>query len=335
MCAERMKSGAPIGYVQRVIPHQKRYNIAWAQKTGWNNKAIKSPIIAQEGSIDPQNAVQQSSLGAILWTKKGTPMPVVNQVPQVNLQAIEEMNAAARDMDFTAAASEGALVGNAAASDSGIKLAEQQNAAVTPLNKWVHADGMSELEFARKVLYLIIEKIVSNPQRTMRIVGQQKFLQVFGPTIDPQTGKMIAPPIQPPTNDTAMYDVVVEDQSISDLNKQQSFNATMALHGQGILFEDDFMIKNAPIKNVDEALASNAKAQQDMIRMLMQKVQMLEQQLSQAVKMIPKNPGQGGSSKPSGGNQAANAQRGKAQPQTGPQSMIGGTAPGTLLGMGQ
>ena len=335
MCAERMKSGAPIGYVQRVIPHQKRYNIAWAQKTGWNNKAIKSPIIAQEGSIDPQNAVQQSSLGAILWTKKGTPMPVVNQVPQVNLQAIEEMNAAARDMDFTAAASEGALVGNAAASDSGIKLAEQQNAAVTPLNKWVHADGMSELEFARKVLYLIIEKIVSNPQRTARIVGQQKFLQVFGPTIDPQTGKMIAPPIQPPTNDTAMYDVVVEDQSISDLNKQQSFNATMALHGQGVLFEDDFMIKNAPIKNVDEALASNAKAQQDMIRMLMQKVQMLEQQLSQAVKMIPKNPGQGGSSKPSGGNQAANAQRGKAQPQTGPQSMIGGTAPGTLLGMGQ
>ena len=333
MCAERMKSGAPIGFVQRVIPHQKRFNVAWAQKVTFNNKAIKAPLIAQENSVDPQNALQQSSFGSILWVKKNAPMPTINQQPQVNLQAIEEMSSAARDMDFTAAASEGALVGNAAASDSGIKLAEQQNAAVTPLNKWVKADGKSEIEFARKCLYLIIEHIVSNPQRTARIVGQQKFMEVFGPTIDPQTGQMTAPPMQPPANDSASYDVVIQDQSISDLNKQQSFNAAMALHGQGVLFEDDFMIKTAPFKDPDEALASNAKAQQDMIRMLMQKLQMADQQIAQLQKMIPKGtPGNAPPAKNNGGNQAANAQRGKAQPQAGKQSMIGGTAPVLPLG---
>ena len=326
MCAERMKSGAPIGYIQRVIPHQKRYNIAWAQKIGWNNKAIKAPLIVEEGGVDPQNAIQQSSLGSILYIKKGKQLHSVNQVPQVNLQASEEMLSAARDMDFTAAASEGPLVGNAAASDSGIKLAEQQNATITPLNKWVKADSESELEFARKTLYLIIENICSNPQRVARILGPQKLMELMGPEIDPVSGQPIAPPLPPVTNDSAMYDVVIQDQSLSDLNKQQSFNAAMALHGQGILFEDDFMIKSAPFKDPDEALASNAKAQQDMIRMLMQKVQMLQTALGQVQKMVPKN---------NGGNQSANASRGKAQPQAGRQSMIGGTAPVLPLGAGQ
>lgn len=325
MCAERMKSGAPIGYIQRVIPHQKRYNIAWAQKIGWNNKAIKAPLIIDEGGIDPQNAIQQSSLGAIMYIKKGAQIHSVNQVPPVNLQASEEMASAARDMDFTAAASEGPLVGNAAASDSGIKLAEQQNATITPLNKWVKADSDSELEFARKCLYIIIEKICAVPQRMMQILGPQKLMELVGPVLDPQTGQMIAPPLPPITNDAASYDAVIQDQSLSDLNKQQSFNAAMALHGQGILFEDDFMIKSAPFKDPDMALESNKKAQQDMIRMLMQKVQMLTAALGQAQK-------QAGQTK--GGNQPANAARGKAQPQAGQRSMIGGTSPALPLGAG-
>lgn len=323
MCAERKKSGAPIGFIERVIPHQKRYNIAWAQKIGWNNKAIKAPLIIDEGGIDPQNAIQQSSLGAIMYIKKGATLHSVNQMPPVNLQASEEMASAAHDMDFTAAASEGPLIGNAAASDSGIKLAEQQNAAVTPLNKWVHADSESELEFARKCLYIIIEKICSVPQRMAQILGPQKLMELLGPVLDPQTGQPTAPPLGPITNDAASYDAVIQDQSVSDLNRQQGFNAAMALHGQGILFEDDFMIKSAPFKDPDMALESNKRAQSDMIRMLMQKVQMLTAALGQVQK-------QAGQTR--GGNQPANAARGKAQPQAGQRSMLGGTAPVLPLG---
>ena len=314
MMATRKKSGQPMGLVEQIIPHQKRYNIAWSQKTAWNNKSIKSPLIMEEGSIDPQNAIQQSSLGAILVVKKNTQhWPTVNQQPQVDLQAIEEMNAAQKDMDFTAAASEAPLVGGAQPGSSGLKLSMQQNAAITPLNKWVTADRESQLEFYRKVLHLAIQYLP--PERWKRIVGDQMWAESMT-IIDPQTGQPVGEKSFAP--DTVQYDVTIEDQSTSDFQKQQNFNAVMAMHGSGVLFTDQGIINQAPVKNVDALLADNQQARNDLIKMLLQKVQMLETQLGFFQKVAQKATQQ---------NQTKNAQRGKAQPQAGQNMMLGGMSP--------
>ena len=97
----------------------------------------------------------------------------------------------------------------------------------------------------------------------------------------------------------------------------------MALRGDGVLFTDEAMIRNAPVKDVESLIADNEKARQDVLRMLMQQNAMLQAQVGQMEKMIPKDPAKQ--------NQAANASKGKSAPQTR-QTMPGGTSPQTVLG---
>lgn len=303
MCAEWTKSGRPIGFIEKVKDHQKRINIAWAQKTAWNNKSIKSPIVADEGAFDLQNGIQGSRLGSILWVKTGKKVHMINQVPNIDLQAIEEGNIARQDLDFAAAATEAPLRGVADSGSSGVRFAQQQSAAVTPINKYVKAEADSERLFWRKILEMMILEFT--PERYARILGEQRFMELLVGKTDPFTGMPIELPLQfPPRIDVAQYDVIIEDKAVSDLNKQQAFNATLALHQSGIVFDDEFLIRQAPIKNTDEALVSNRKAKQDMLR------QIIAMQVQ---------------------GQQANAVRGKNQPQNGRQSMIGGMSPNTVV----
>lgn len=321
MCAEWTKQGKPVGYIHKVIPHQKRINLAWAQKIAYNNMAIKSPLVI-EGTIDLQSVTKQTAFGAVLNFPMGTArIHSLNQQPQVNLQAIEEGNMARADMDFAAAATEGSLRGNVTSSTSGIALAQQQNASITPINRWVNAEKLSELEFNRRVLRMLIKYWGDKPQLLARVIGEEEFMKLAGPQVDPATQQMVAGPLEWPAQiDIAQYDVVVEDQSTSDFNKQQTFNAVMAMRGDGVLFTDEAMIKNAPVKNTQELIMDNEKARQDVLRMLMQQNAMLSAQLGMMEKQIPK-----------ANNQNANAIKGKSAPQVR-QSMPGGTSPQSVLG---
>ena len=325
MCAEVTKKGKPVGYIKKVLPHQKRINIAWAQKVAYNNSAIKSPIVTSGGNApDYQTLAQQTSFGTMLHLPPGCRIESFNQQPQVNLQAIEEGSLARQDMDFAGAATEGSLRGQVSSGTSGIAMAQQQNASITPLNKWVNAEKASEIESGRLLLNLLVKNWGTKPELIARVVGEQEFAKLSGPQIDPITQQMTAPPLQWPAQiDIAQYDVVVEDQSTSDFRKQQTFNAIMALRGDGVLFTDEAMIRNAPVKDVESLIADNEKARQDVLRMLMQQNAMLQAQVGQMEKMIPKDPAKQ--------NQAANASKGKSAPQTR-QTMPGGTSPQTVLG---
>lgn len=328
-CATRKKGGAPMGFVEHVLPHQKRINISWAQKTAWNNKSIKSPLIAQKGSLDLENGLVQSQLGSILFYEPNTPPPTVNQQPSINLQAIEEGNVARTDMDFAASASEPALRGQADNSTSGIKLSLQQNAAVTPLNKWVKAEKLSELAMGRKELEIIIKKF--QPERIARIIGFPKFQELVIGKLDPMSGMPLEPPLQFPLSiDIEHYDVIIQDTALSDFNKQQNFNAALALQQLDPMgmFDDEYLIKTAPLKDVDSALASNSRHKTDIVQQLMGQIQMLQEQLQQTEKLVPKD------GKPNRNpSQPANAMRGKNQPQNGQRSMIGGMSPHSPVGV--
>jgi len=321
MCAYRRKSGMPTGFIEKVIDYQKRINIAWAQKTAFNNKSIKSPIVVKgNGTLDLQTAVQQSSFGAIFDVGMKEVVSI-NTVPNVNLQAIEEGNIARQDMDFAAAASEPVMRGMTGSTTSGVQLAQQQNAAITPLNTWVKGEQESELLFWRKWLRLALR--FYKPERMARVVGEQLFMKLTGIQYD-EMGNPIAPPInfQDGLN-VDLYDVQIQEQSISDFNKQQTFNAIVTLQQMTPtgMFDDNFLIENAPIKNVDEAIASNQKHRQNVIAMLMQQVQMLQGQLEQTQKLVPKEEkGQPNRAKV----QPANAQSGRSASQAGQRSMIGG-----------
>ena len=287
--AEKKKNGAPRGYIEKVIPHQVRINLAWGQKVAFNNKSIKSPIVTRNVT-DVDKIVQQSTIGAVLNLSSNEEVLNFNPLPQLNLQAIEEGNMARADMDFAAAATEQALTGGSSNSESGIKMSLRQNAAVTPLNKWVKAERNGKMHLYRKVLSLIIKNF--QPEEYVRVVGMETFQKITGPQIDPISGQMIAPPLQWPIPiDAVQYDVKVQDEAMSDMTKQQSFNATEALVACGVPLDDEFRIKNAPIKNTDEALASNQKARMDIIKMLLQQNQMLQQELQQTQKMVPKGEG--------------------------------------------
>lgn len=348
-CAARKKSGAPFGFVEQVMPAQKRINISWAQKMAFNNKAIKAPLIAREGSIDIEQATQTSQLGAILFVKQGYEMPIVNQVPQVNLQAIEEGNQARQDMSVVAFSTEPVLRGQAGTSESGVKLSLQQSSAITPMNKWVKAERLSELSFSRKALYIMIKKFPA--KRLARILGNDEFLKLAIGKLDPVTHQPTEPPLQFNPDGTLPievehYDVVIQDSALSDFNKQQTFNAVMALQGLDPMgmFDDEFLIKSAPIKDVDAALASNEAKKSDVIQQLQQVIQSQQQQIQILAKEVdPESPlapviagvkkgknGNGG--KP---NQHSNAQKGRSASQSGQQSMIGGGryASGNQLGI--
>lgn len=325
MCSETTKRGEPVGYIWKVIPHQDRVNVAWAQKVAYNNKSIKSPLIVK-GSIDLNQAVQQSSFGAIFQLPHGASIESLNVQPQVNLQAIEEGQMARSDMDFAAAATEGSLRGQVSASTSGIALAQQQNASITPINKWVKAEKHSEVTFGRKFLQLLVKYLGTNPQKMARIIGEEEFMKISGPETDPITMQPIGPPldwnaIAQDGIDISNYDVIVEDQSTSDLNKQQTFNAVLAMRQDGIVFTDDMVIKSAPVKNVDELIQSNERARQDVLKILMQQNAMLQSQLGMAMKQ-----------QKSEGSQRENAVKGKSAPQV-KQTMVGGTSPNTVMGM--
>lgn len=312
VCAERKKSGQPVGLVEKIIPHQKRIDIAWAQKVSFNNHAIKSPLIADEGAFDEESAKRASKTGVILYLQNGKKIHQTNQSLNLNLQAIEEGNSARKDMDFLAAATEPVLRGEAESGSSGIRLSQQQSAAVTPINKWVNAEGDAKREFARKVLRYIVQYV--KPERMARIVGVKKMWELMTPKLDPITGQVVEPPLQLPINpDVTQYDVVIQDQALSDFNKQQTFNAVMAMRGGGIPLDDTFVIKSAPIKNVDEALISNQKARNDLLMQAMQQIQILQEQVGQLGKQVPKTT-----------NQQANAQTGRNAGQAGKRSMTGG-----------
>lgn len=312
MCAEKKKSGEPRGYVEIVIPHQKRINIAWAQKVAYNNKSIKTPIVTYNVT-DTGKVIQQSAIGAVL-ALNGTEKADFPNPPGVSLQAIEEGNVARADMDFAAAATEMPLRGASQPGTSGIKLSLEQNAAITPLNKWVKAERESKIVLGRKVLRLIIKHF--SPEKIARIVGWQKFNElVLMPKIDRVTGEVLAPPLGYPLDISAVdYDVTIEDQAISDFNKQQAFNATEALVAGGVPLDDEYRIRNAPIKNTDEALASNQKARQDIMQAMALQIQMLQDEVGQLKKQAPKGEG----------NQRGNAVTGKSAPQAGRRSMVGG-----------
>jgi hypothetical protein len=309
-CAERKKSGQPIGYVERCLPHQKRKNIAWSQKVAYNNKAIKSPLIGYNIENIEQK-MQATQLGTMLLLNNNEKIQEINVQPQVNLYALEESAAADRDMDFAAGATEPVMRGESSPSTSGIKLSLQQSAAITPMNKWVSADSRSELSFARKILYMIISEFSQDKIR--RILGDRVYVETLLGKIDPMTG--MNEPMPQYDASTASYDVIIEDVSISDFNKQQTFNASMALQGLHPygMFTDDWLIKSAPIKNVDSALISNEKVRTDVIQQQQQMIQMLQGQLEITQKLIPKQP-----------NQAKNAVTGKTQSQAGQNSMLGG-----------
>lgn len=313
MCAEKKKSGAPRGYIEFSIPAQRRINLAWAQKVAFNNKAIKSPIVTIGWKGKPEDVIQSSRLGSLLNFPIGTQVVSVNTVPQINMEAIEEGQIARQDMDFAAAATEAPLRGMTDSGSSGIKLSLQQNAAVTPLNKWVKASQMYQGAMAKKVLSLIIRYF--KPERMMRIVGEMEFQKMVIGKLDPMTGQPLEPPLQfPIALDVADYDVIVEDQAVSDFNKQQSFNAVEALVSGGVPMDEEFRIKNAPIKNTDEAIAGYLKKRADIMNMLIAENQMLKEQMGEMQKSMPKGEG----------NQRSNAVRGKNEPQTGKKSMLGG-----------
>lgn len=312
MCAKLKRDGTPSGFVIEAIPGQERINIALNQKIFANNKSIKSPIIAEEDAIDFENAEQQSSFGGVLVYRKGAKEPRINQVPQLNLQSIEEINAAKGDMDFSASAGSAPMVGMSSPGDSAIKLAKQQDAAMTPLNKWVKADAKSEKILAKKVLRHIIKYY--DPDMMMRIVGQQKFIEILIGKRDPITGMPLEPPIQFPLQpDIIEYDVVIEDMAISDFQKQQQFNSVIAAKSMGIPFDDEYIIKCMPIKDVDSALQSNLKARTDIMMQLMQENQVLKDALGVKQKQESGK-----------GTQARNAVIGRMQPQNGVNSMAGG-----------
>lgn len=337
--AEFKKSGQPRGFIEIVIPHQKRINIAWSQKTGFNNKSLKSPLIIHDGDIKDNNidhALQASQIGSVLVLSKNAKEPIFNLVPQINLQAIEEGNVAREDMDFTASASEPVLRGQVGYAKSGVQTSMLQSAAMTPLTKWVKAESGCKLHFWRNMLKDIIDKIKED--RLRRIVGEDFFdsltkpqpvLDPMGqPTMDPATGMpaMRPPIVQLPLNlDIADFDIVIQDQALTDFNKQQSFNALEALVAGGVLMDDEFRIRNAPLKDTDGALASNAKQKNDQMRMMMVQMQMMQMQIQELSKG---QGGGGGGGGPRGnrgaGNQRRNAQNGKNAPQNGKRSMMGG-----------
>lgn len=332
-CAERKKRGDPRGFVEIAIPHQDRINVALTQKIGFNIKALKTTV-AIRGITNVDSIVQQSALGSVLVLPQQATIDMVNTVPPLNIEAIEEGNIARQDLDFAAAATEMPLRGMAQPSSSGIQLSLQQNAAITPISKWVKALHDSEREFGRKVLRLIIKNY--KDERISRIVGMQKFFSLTQPTVNQMTGQVISPPviqIDPATGqpvplslDIADYDVVIEDKSVSDMAKQQSFNAIEALVQGGVPMDDTYRIKNSPIKDVDAALESNQKQRQDIIMSLMGQVQQLEAENQALTKLVPKE------NKPLGmpmpkkqNNQRANGRAGANASQAGPNSMLGGS----------
>lgn len=327
MVAERKKSGAPRGYIEVVINHQKRINIAWAQKVAFNNKSIKSPLITRGTEPDYDKAIKQSSFGAVFHVPLTTEVLNINTIPNVNLQAIEEGNVARQDMDFAAAATEGAMRGIVEGGASGIRIAQQQNAAVTPLNKWVKAKKQFKVALGRKLLPILIDKYINNEERLKRILGF-KYVELVVGKLDPVTGQPTEQPLQMPVQaDVANYDVEITDQAVTDLNKQQSFNAVIELSGDGVPFTDEYKIKNAPIRDVDDALASNEKARSDIIMQLSQQVQMLSNQVQVLEKFVPPEMKKmmGGGDQKQQKSQKSNARIGKNAPQGGQRSMTGGS----------
>lgn len=321
MQAERKKSGAPFGFIEKVAPHQKRINISWAQKVAYNNKSIKTPLVLR-GVVDVDAKVTQSKIGSVMTLTNSEEIVQMNVQPQVQLQSIEEGNSARADMDFVAAASEPVMTGAAEQGSSGVKLSLQQNAVITPINKWVSAEQDFKAELGKRLLFIAIEKVP--PERMLRIVGQQRFMELMQPKVDPMTGQILEAPLRLPfMPDVTEYDVTIQEKAVSDFKKQQTFNATMALKGSGVLFTDDYVIENAPIENIPEALDSNKEARNDVIAMQQQQIAMLQAALGQAQK----------NQRPV--NQTSNAQRGRSQPQAGPQSMLGGMGPGSALSMHQ
>ena len=322
MMAERKKNGQPRGYIEITIPHQQRINLAWAQKLAFNNKAIKSPLIIKNAQGENVDAlIQASHFGNVLMLKPGSDVVAVNTTPNVNLQAIEEGASARADMDFAAAATEEAMRGIGQSGDSALKVSLQQNAALTPLNKWVKGEQDSDVTFWRKALKLIVRYYP--PQRLARIVGEKQFMELLIGEIDPMTGEPMEQPIQFPLQpDLTQYDVVVSDQALSDFNKQQSFNAVEALQQSGLPFDAEFRIRNAPIRNTDEAVDAFRKARTDVMRYVMAENAMLKDQLKQASKGQPNRD----KNQPSSARDGANASQSR-------QSMVGGTSqssPGNL-----
>lgn len=313
MCAELNKDGRPVGFVEKAISPQQRINLAWAQKIAFNNMSIKSPLVVEGSTKNVDDMLTASKIGNVLQVPIGSKVTAMNVTPNVNLQSIEEGNVARQDMDFVASSSEPAMRGIAESGASGIRLAQQQSAAMTPLNKWVKAERESEKIFTKKVLEIIINEFQS--EKMMRIIGEQKFQELATPKVN-ENGQIERMGLKIPLDRTITnYDVRISDQSINDLDKQQSFNAMLALSQNGILFDDEYKIKNSPIKNIDDALLSNKKARNDVIRQLQTQVQQLIELLGEKVqreKQDPKAQGAKGKSQSQAGTQA------------GKRSMIGG-----------
>lgn len=328
-CADRKKTGEPVGYIEKNIPGQIRVNLAWAQETAWNNKSIKSAIVL-EGNVTPEmveQSIYQSKIGAVMIIPQGASWHAAPAL-QLNTQAIQSGQQARIDMDFASAATQDVMRGESASGDSGIKTSVLQNAAITPLNKWVKAFEKSEYDFTKKVLKLIIQNV--KPMEMMRIVGPQVWqtlgLQFMPPSPEAPDGVILSPDGQPLNLSILDYDAKIENQAVSDMSKQQAFNAIAALQSLNPMgmFTDDYMIKNAPIKNVDDALESNLRHRQDILMQLMAQNQMLQEQNQDLQKQVPKQ-----------NNQKGNAQKGKSAPQSGRQSMLGGAGPKSPVGGGR
>lgn len=317
MIADRKKNGAPRGYIEIVTPHQVRINLAWAQKMAYNNKSIKSPLFVRNLK-DISKAIVQSSIGAIFNLKGQEKVETVNVVPPLQLEAIEEGMSAREDMDFAAAATEAPLRGASGSSESGIKLSLKQDAAITPLNKWTKAERVAKKHLWKKALEMIIS--LYSHEEIVRIVGIQQFLELAGymwdvesktlvPMLeDPLTGEQIIPIEFPLDLSIAKYDVKIEDKSVSDYNKQMSFNAIEALVAGGVLLDEEYRIRNAPVHDVPAALASNKKAKMDRLRQLEMALNMLMEENDMLKKQVPSQQGA----------------QGRAAPQAGRRSMVGG-----------
>jgi len=281
--------------VEKVAPLQKLINVSAAQVIAYNNKLVKSPLIAEEGSLDLERAKTSSEYGSILFVKRGYRFPMINTLTPLNIASTEIGQQARVDFDVIAASTEPVMRGvDPQADSSGVKLGILTQNASTSLNPYIRAENFTRRWFWEKIVYIVQKKYTT--QRMFRVAGEVFAINVPMMGIEGQVVQRM--------NDVTVgkYDVMIEDSSISDFERQQEFNAFLAMKQMGAPISWELIGQRAPVKN-PEMLLKDMKQQE----MLIAQAMMIPQ---------PQTPGNGQKGKKAEGGNA---------PQAGTRSMMGGT----------
>lgn len=224
-----------------MVDPQREANRRRSQMSDLIESQINSGWIATENSVINPESLFQTSQGKVIWRTRNAPAGSLEKIPPAQIPPSMFQLTELFDKDTMEVANiSPALLGQADAEDSGLKVFFKQEAAQTGLEELFDNCNHSQEILSRKVLKMIQQW---DSAKMKRVLGEDPVPALSNP-------------------DTLKYDIAVQEGVLTETQQQLFFRQLLALKELGEPIPPGLLVRSAPLQGKTEYLQAMQEFQQ-------------------------------------------------------------------------